>query len=178
VVEIVTRGGGPRPAESAHIPSRTPAMAIRYEINTARRFEITAGRLCGSSQSAQFPGLLRNFSRAGELPEPVTKRSRRTLGSKHPQRSIRPCDRDQRKPPATIGTRLPPLLSSGIVLHDGLNKDTPAKRPTVRRNGGEWLKSTPRLGGLHYRHSLAKAAWGMHEIVATYRGHTSVAVKL
>jgi putative transposase len=42
--------------------------------------------------------------------------------------------------------------------HDGLNKDTPAKRPTLRRNGGEWLQSTPRLGGLHHRYSWAKAA--------------------
>src|ERR1700736_6313201 len=32
--------------------------------------------------------------------------------------------------------------------HDGLNKDTPAKRPTLCRNGGELLQSMPRLGGL------------------------------
>src|SRR5712672_1269611 len=41
---------------------------------------------------------------------------------------------------------------------DGLNKDTTAKQPTLHRNGGEWLKSTPRLGGLHHRYSWAKAA--------------------
>ena len=52
-------------------------------------------------------------SRAAELPEPVAKRSRRTMGSNLPQRTTRPCDRDQRKPPATLGTRLPALLSSG-----------------------------------------------------------------
>jgi hypothetical protein len=27
--------------------------------------------------------------------------------------------------------------------HDGLIKDTPAKRPTLHRNGGKWLNSTP-----------------------------------
>jgi hypothetical protein len=43
-------------------------------------------------------------------------------------------------------------------IHDGLNKDTPAKRPTLHRNGGECLKSTPRLGGLHHRYSWARAA--------------------
>jgi putative transposase len=42
--------------------------------------------------------------------------------------------------------------------HDGLNKDTPAKRPTLRGNGGEWLQSTSRLGGLHHQYSWAKAA--------------------
>src|SRR5260370_12555500 len=64
-------------------------------------------------RSARFAKLLRNFSRADELPEHLAKRSRRTLGSKHPQRTTRPCDRAQRKPPAALGTRLPPLLSSG-----------------------------------------------------------------
>ena len=42
--------------------------------------------------------------------------------------------------------------------HEGLNKDTPAKRPTVHRNNGECLQSMPRLGGLHDRYSWAKAA--------------------
>jgi hypothetical protein len=41
---------------------------------------------------------------------------------------------------------------------DGLNKDTPAKRPTLLRNGGEWLKSMPRLGGINHRYSWPKAA--------------------
>ena len=61
----------------------------------------------------RFSGLLRNFSLADELPEPLAKRSRRTLGSKHPQRTTRPCDRAQRTPPASLGARLPPLLSWG-----------------------------------------------------------------
>jgi len=42
--------------------------------------------------------------------------------------------------------------------HDGLNKNTPAKRPTLRRNAGERLQSMPRLGGLHHRYFWAKAA--------------------
>jgi len=42
--------------------------------------------------------------------------------------------------------------------HDGLNKDTPAKRPTLSRKAGERLQSTPRLGGLHHRYSWVQAA--------------------
>jgi hypothetical protein len=42
--------------------------------------------------------------------------------------------------------------------HDGLNKDTPAQRPALSRNAGEWLQSIPRLGGLHHRYFWAKAA--------------------
>ena len=42
--------------------------------------------------------------------------------------------------------------------HDGLNKDTPTKRPTRSRNPGERLQSTPRLGGLHHRYSWVQAA--------------------
>src|SRR5215472_2277859 len=39
---------------------------------------------------------------------------------------------------------------------DGLNKDMPANRPTLHRNGGDWPKATPCLGGLHHRYFWAK----------------------
>ena len=42
--------------------------------------------------------------------------------------------------------------------HDGLNKDTPQGRPTLVRNPGERLGSSPRLGGLHHRYSWEVAA--------------------
>jgi transposase InsO family protein len=37
--------------------------------------------------------------------------------------------------------------------HDGLDKDTPHRRPPSIRNPGEQLASHPRLGGLHHRYS-------------------------
>ena len=42
--------------------------------------------------------------------------------------------------------------------HDGLDKDTPVRRPQSIRNPGERLASHPRLGGLHHRYSWAKPA--------------------
>ena len=42
--------------------------------------------------------------------------------------------------------------------HDGLGKDTPAKRRPQARNAGEQLHATPRLGGLHHRYYWARAA--------------------
>jgi putative transposase len=42
--------------------------------------------------------------------------------------------------------------------HDGLDKDTPQGRPPLIRSPGDRLASHPRLGGLHHRSSLAKAA--------------------
>ena len=59
--------------------------------------------------------LLRNRppTEAHECSSTVAKRSRRTPGSKHPQRTTRPCNSAQRTPPATPGARLPLLLPSG-----------------------------------------------------------------
>ena len=42
--------------------------------------------------------------------------------------------------------------------HDGLEKDTPHRRPPSIRHPGERLASHPRLGGLHHRYSWAKAS--------------------
>jgi transposase InsO family protein len=42
--------------------------------------------------------------------------------------------------------------------HDGLDKDTPHRKPPSIRKPGEQLASPPRLGGLHHRYSWAKAA--------------------